>query len=81
MCSYYTIFTYRLRGQEHDYSENLIILYKPLLMYFLDGDLNTTDTLCKNNLDTCLMNVSVLLDHNGLIGIPKSKDDVDIVCK
>lgn len=50
-------------------------------MYFLDGDLNTTDTSCKNNLDTCLMNVSVLLDHNGLIGIPKSKYDVDIVCK
>lgn len=54
-------------------------------MFFLciypDGDLNTLETRCKNNLDNCLKNVSSLLNDTGLIGIPKSKQDVDTVCK
>lgn len=50
-------------------------------MYFPDGDFNTTDVKCKNSLDTCLKNVSVVLDRTGLKGIPKSKKDVDVVCK
>ncbi|XP_060880938.1 uncharacterized protein LOC132952621 [Metopolophium dirhodum] len=52
------------------------------LVAYCCGDFSSdTDVLCKNSLDTCLKNVSVLLDHTGLNGIPKSKADVDVVCK
>ncbi|XP_027842726.2 uncharacterized protein LOC114123821 [Aphis gossypii] len=45
------------------------------------ADISNTQMPCKNSLDLCLKNVSILLEHSGQVGIPKSKTDVDIVCK
>ncbi|XP_050535800.1 uncharacterized protein LOC126902494 isoform X2 [Daktulosphaira vitifoliae] len=36
---------------------------------------------CKNSLETCLGHVSYIVDNSGLNGIPKSKSDIDVVCK
>lgn len=50
---------------------------------FSDGEYST-DTIevpCNNNLDDCLKNVSNILNHTVLSGIPKSKSDVDNVCR
>ncbi|XP_025204098.1 uncharacterized protein LOC112600954 [Melanaphis sacchari] len=51
------------------------------LIAYSCGDINNTQTLCKNSLDFCMQNVSVFLERNNPVGIPKSKADVDIVCK
>ncbi|XP_050437510.1 uncharacterized protein LOC126843784 isoform X2 [Adelges cooleyi] len=48
---------------------------------YCSGEIKETDQLCKYSLDTCLKNVSVVLNNTELNGIPKSKTDVDIVCK
>ncbi|VVC45402.1 Hypothetical protein CINCED_3A006277 [Cinara cedri] len=45
------------------------------------GDLNTSATECKNGLDDCLNGAAAILNATKLIGIPKSKQDVDTVCK